>query len=212
MKPKIGNFISLEGSEGAGKSTLAEFLQRYLIKNKVDVLLTREPGGTEIAENIRQILLSHHEEALLPKSEALLMFASRIQHLEHKIFPALQSGQWVISDRFSDASYAYQGAGRSLGYDCIHQLKEWCIGDYEPTLTFLLDVPLEIARQRLKNRAYLDRIEKEKTDFFERIKNMYLELAKKFPQRFCVIDASLSKEDVQMIAKQRLDQLIAARD
>ncbi len=212
MNHKAGYFISLEGTEGAGKSTLARFLQEYLQEKKINVLLTREPGGTEIAEEIRQILLHHHEELLMPKTEALLMFASRVQHLEHKILPALQAGQWVISDRFVDASYAYQGAGRVLGFDCIDQLKQWCIGDYHSDLTFLLDVPLEVSAQRLKSRSHLDRIENEKTDFFERIREMYLVLAKKFPDRYFVIDASLSKEKVMSLAKERIDQLIDAWD
>lgn len=203
-----GYFISIEGTEGAGKSTLAKFLHDYIVSLNIEVLLTREPGGTPVAEAIRQILLQNNEEKLWPKTEALLMFASRIQHLENKILPALKQGTWVISDRFADASYAYQGAGRDLGYDKIDALKEWCINTYEPTLTFLLDIPIELSVERLQERAHLDRIEQEKQDFFERIRVMYLALAKKFPQRFFVINASLEKHVVQALAKQRIDELL----
>jgi len=208
MSKKLGRFISIEGTEGAGKSTLAKFFQTYLYEKNVDVLMTREPGGTEIAEGIRHILLKQHQEVLLPKTEALLMFASRVQHLEHKLLPALQSGQWVISDRFSDASYAYQGAGRLLGFEKINELKEWSIGHIVPDLTFFLDVPLKLAAERLKSRQSLDRIESEKIDFFERVKSMYEYLAEKFPQRFYRIDASLSEVDVINLARDKLDELL----
>lgn len=211
MPKKLGLFISLEGTEGAGKSTLAKFLQAYLHDKGVNVLMTREPGGTEISEKIRDILLSQHEEALLPKTEALLMFASRVQHVEHKILPALQAGQWVISDRFSDASYAYQGAGRLLGFEKINELKQWSIGNICPDLTFFLDIPLNIAAQRLKNRQSFDRIESEKMDFFERVKNMYQHLAEKFPQQFYRIDASLSEGEVMSLARDKLDGLLRYR-
>ncbi|MCD8524706.1 MAG: dTMP kinase [Gammaproteobacteria bacterium] len=212
MPKNLGLFISLEGTEGAGKSTLAKFLQTYLHEKGVKVLMTREPGGTEIAEDIRHILLKQHQEALLPKTEALLMFASRVQHVEHTILPALHSGQWVISDRFSDASYAYQGAGRLLGFEKINELKQWSIGSIVPDVTFFLDVPLNIASQRLKNRPSLDRIESEKIDFFERVKSMYQHLTEKFPLRFYRIDASLPEGEVMSLARYKLDDLLRYRE
>lgn len=208
MAIKKGLFITVEGAEGTGKSTLCQFMKQYLSSYKIPILLTREPGGTVIAEEIRQILLCHHEEAISPKTEALLMFASRIQHLENKILPALEAGTWVISDRFTDASFAYQAAGRGLGFDKINELKQWCIGHFSPDYTFLLDAPLEVSALRLKNRSHLDRIEIEKRSFFERVSAMYLQLAEKFKERYYVIDSSKPKEEVQNIASYKLDVLI----
>lgn len=201
-------FISIEGGEGTGKSTLAQFIKQYLASYEIPVLLTREPGGTKFAEDIRQLLLKHHDEPVSPKTETLLMFASRIQHVENKIIPALEAGEWVISDRFFDASFAYQAAGRQLGYDDIDIIRKWSIGDFEPDCTFLLDAPLEVSSQRLKNRSHLDRIETEETQFFERVRAMYLELSGKFKYRYNIIDSSLSKMEVQIKASYKLDQLI----
>ena len=205
---KEGLFISIEGGEGTGKSTLCQYMKQYLASYDIPVLLTREPGGTPLAEDIRRLLLQQHAEPISPKTEALLMFASRIQHLQNKILPALQAGEWVISDRFTDASFAYQAAGRELGYETVNAIKEWSIGDFEPTCTFLLDAPLEVSAQRLKNRPHLDRIEQEERQFFERIRAMYLELSKKFKHRYTVIDSSLTKNEVQRVASYKLDQLI----
>ncbi|MES2204684.1 MAG: dTMP kinase [Pseudomonadota bacterium] len=205
---KKGVFISIEGGEGTGKSTLCQFIKQYLASYEIPVLLTREPGGTQFAEDIRQLLLKHHNEPVSSKTETLLMFASRIQHVENKILPALHAGEWVISDRFFDASFAYQAAGRGIGYDDIDTIRQWSIGDFEPDCTFLLDAPLEVSSQRLKSRSHLDRIETEETQFFERVRAMYLELAKKFQHRYTVIDSSFPKEDVQMRASYKLDQLI----
>lgn len=205
---KRGIFISIEGGEGTGKSTLCQFIKQYLASYDIPVLLTREPGGTQFAEDIRQLLLKHHDEPVSPKTETLLMFASRIQHVENKILPALESGEWVISDRFFDASFAYQAAGRQLGYEDIDTIRKWSIGDFEPDCTFLLDAPLEVSAQRLEDRPHLDRIETEEKHFFERVRAMYLELAKKFNHRCTVIDASMPKNEVQIKASYKLDQLI----
>lgn len=205
---KKGIFISIEGGEGTGKSTLCQFIKQYLTSYGISVVLTREPGGTLFAEDIRKLLLQHHEEPVSPKTETLLMFASRIQHVENKILPALEAGEWVISDRFFDASFAYQAAGRQLGYEDINIIKQWSIGDFEPDCTFLLDAPLEVSAQRLKNRPSLDRIETEEKQFFERVRAMYLELSRKFKNRYNVINSSLSKEEVQTIASYKLDQLM----
>lgn len=205
---KKGLFISIEGGEGTGKSTLCQFIKQYLTSYGIPVVLTREPGGTKFAEDIRQLLLKHHDEPVSSKTETLLMFASRIQHVENKILPALESGEWVISDRFFDASFAYQAAGRGISYDDIDTIRKWSIGNFEPDCTFLLDAPLEVSAQRLKNRPHLDRIETEEKQFFERVRAMYLELAEKFSYRFSLIDSSLPKEEVQTRASYKLDQLI----
>lgn len=205
---KQGLFISIEGGEGTGKSTLCQYIKQYLASLGISAVLTREPGGTPFAEDIRQLLLKHHDESVSAKTETLLMFASRIQHVENKILPALQAGEWVISDRFFDASFAYQAAGRQLGYEDIDIIRKWSVGSFEPDCTFLLDAPLEVSLQRLKNRSHLDRIENEKSDFFERVRAMYLELSKKFKQRYTVLDCSLSKEEVQRLAGYKLDQLV----
>lgn len=205
---KKGLFISIEGGEGTGKSTLCQFIKQYLASCGISALLTREPGGTPFAEDIRQLLLKHHDEPVSSKTETLLMFASRVQHVENKILPALQAGEWVISDRFFDASFAYQAAGRGISYDDINIIRTWSIGNFEPDVTFLLDAPLEISSQRLKNRSHLDRIETEEKEFFERVRAMYLELSKTFKYRYTVIDSSLAREDVQKIASYKLDMLI----
>jgi dTMP kinase len=194
---KRGLLISIEGCEGAGKSTAVRFVEDYLKRLSVDHIITREPGGTEIAEEIRNLLLHHHDEVMATETEALLMFASRAQHIKHKILPALQEGKWVITDRFTDASYAYQGGGRELGIEKIDQLKQWVLGDFEPDMTVLLDLSVELSASRLKRRAKLDRIEVEKQDFFERIREMYLALAHRDKKRFQVIDASKSLQEVQ---------------
>ena len=208
MAKKMGQLVSIEGVEGAGKSTLAQFLVDYLQHLGVPVLLTREPGGTPLAEEIRHLVLREHTEKLWPKTEALLMFASRLQHLENKILPALEAGTWVISDRFVDASYAYQGAGRALGFASIQALHHWSMPTYAPALTFLLDIPLQLSAERLQQRTHRDRIEQEQHDFFERIRAMYSVLAAKEPQRFCVLDATQEKSVVQRMAQHRLHTVL----
>ncbi len=199
MKPK---WIAFEGIEGVGKSTQVAFFNALCQSEGVQTLLTREPGGTPIAEAIRQILISHHEEKLLPKTEALLMYASRVQHLYHAILPALEAGNWVICDRFHDASFAYQGAGRRLGVEAMKQLNAWAISDYQPDIVFILDAPVSIAMARILGRGKKDRFEEEAQDFFERIRQCYLQLAQSDPNRYHVIDASGSLEKVQAQLKQ----------
>jgi dTMP kinase len=207
-RKKLGRLITLEGVEGAGKSTAIQGIQRFLEANNIQVELTREPGGTEIAEHIRQVLLSNYQETMIPEAEALLMFASRAQHVTNKIRPALESGRWVISDRFTDASYAYQGGARGLGFNRVKQLKEWVLGDFEPDLTFLLDIPLSLSRERIQYRQHKDRIEQEDEGFFLHVREMYLHLAKTYPKRYCVIDAKQGKHLVSNSIIAHLEPLI----
>lgn len=185
-------FISIEGTEGAGKSTTLKFIADFLKKAKKDFVLTREPGGTEIAEEIRKILLyPKSKEAIEPKTELLLMFAGRAQHIKQIIGPALQADKWVVSDRYVDASYAYQGGGRGIDYDQIKMLDKLIVNNLYPDLTLLLDVPAELGLARtVKRETVKDRIEQEKINFFVRVRNTYLERAKQDPKRIKIIDAS----------------------
>lgn len=190
-------FISIEGGEGAGKSTAMKTIQNYLNQHSIAHIVTREPGGTPVAEKIRSLLLDKSDETLLPESELLLFFAGRYQHVEYVIKPALEKGLWVISDRFVDASFAYQGAGRGIAESRITYLKEWLIGSLSPDHTLLLDAPPALGLDRIKARGELDRIEMEKIDFFNRVSECYLNLAAKEPARFHVIDTSRTLSDVE---------------
>jgi len=196
---KKGKLITIEGIEGAGKSTVMQYVQQLLQAHDIDVVLTREPGGTEIAEEIRNVLLhTAANEKMQPDTELLLMFAGRVQHIQTFIFPNLQAGKWVLSDRYIDASYAYQGAGRGLGKDRIAALDKLFVGDLYPDLTLLLDLPVAVGFERTKKRSPdRDRIEQEKFDFFERVRSAYLERAEQAPERMTVIDASQNIEAVQ---------------
>ncbi len=193
----MAKFITIEGGEGAGKSTVIKTIQAHLQKKGIAHIITREPGGTVLAEKIRSLLLDQGDEILLPESELLLFFAGRYQHIQHVIKPALKEGLWVISDRFVDASFAYQGAGRGIEEARIEYLKEWLIGDLCPDHTLLLDAPPYIGLDRIKARGALDRIEMEKIDFFNRVREYYLQLADKEPARFHIIDTRLCLEDVE---------------
>ena len=195
---KRGCFITLEGIEGVGKSTHLEFIRQLLQASGVaNVVLTREPGGTPLAESIRHILLSHHDETLLPETELLLLFAGRAQHIHHLIEPSLARGEWVICDRFVDASFAYQGAGRGIPDDFIRLLEQWIVKAVMPDLTFLFDAPVTQALSRIRNRDRLDRFEAEAEQFFQRVRECYLARARLYSGRFKVIDASVSPEAVQ---------------
>ncbi len=187
-------FITFEGVDGAGKSTHLEWFANVLRQRGIDLLVTREPGGTPLGERLREILLNQPMHA---KTEALLMFAARHEHVEQVIRPALQRGTWVISDRFSDASFAYQGGGRGVPMVKLEQLEQWVHGDLQPDLTLLFDIPIEIARQRLANNTSLDRFEQERGEFFERVRQAYLARAANTPQRFAVIRAEKSMPEVQ---------------
>ncbi len=200
-----GHFITIEGSEGVGKTTNINFIQEYLKAKQLKVTVTREPGGSKLAEQVRELLLSHRQDDMADDAELLLMFAARAEHLHKVIYPALKRGEWVISDRFTDATYAYQGGGRGISMERIAQLENWVQGDFRPELTLLLDAPVSLGLQRVGKRGELDRFEKEKSDFFERVRNTYLERAKQLPQRFRVIDATCPLEKVQSQIKTCLD-------
>lgn len=192
-----GFFISLEGVEGVGKSTNLAFIADWLKHQSVDFVLTREPGGTELAEAIRALLLAPRAEAMAVDTELLLVFAARAQHLAEKIRPALARGQTVISDRFVDATYAYQGFGRGLPLATIESLHQLILKNFLPDLTIYLDLDVETGLARARQRGELDRFERETASFFERVRAGYLARVQQDPQRFAVIDASLPLEQVQ---------------
>ncbi|EIJ47828.1 thymidylate kinase [Herbaspirillum sp. GW103] len=182
-----GKFITFEGIDGAGKSTHIPFVTQLLRERGLSVVATREPGGTELGERLRELVL-HHRMHL--ETEALLMFASRREHLAQVIEPALARGDWVISDRFTDATFAYQGGGRKLALDKLDSLEQWVHPHLQPDLTLLFDVPLEVARARLDAERTLDKFEQEKADFFANTRAEYLRRAAQFPQRFRLIDST----------------------
>jgi dTMP kinase len=192
-----GCFITFEGPEGAGKSTNLKIFAELLRAGGCDPLLTREPGGTPIAEGIRELLLAHHSEQMDGDAELLLVFAARAQHLNRLIIPALTSGRVVISDRFTDATYAYQGGGRGIDARRIAQLEDWTQGTLRPDLTLILDVPVELGMQRARARSALDRFESEQTAFFEAVRDTYLKRAAAVPERYRVVDASGDLESVR---------------
>jgi len=185
-----GSFITVEGGEGAGKSTMVERLAAWLETHGHRVIRTREPGGTVLAEKIRAILLHDEHGELCSQAELLLMFAARAQHLEELIRPALARGETVLCDRFTDATWAYQGGGRQMPADLIAGLEEMVHGDLQPDLTLLLDLPVEHGLERASRRSEADRFEQESLRFFERVRQTYLERAESEPSRFSVIDAS----------------------
>jgi len=187
-------FITFEGVDGAGKSTHLNWFADTLRARGIDLLVTREPGGTPLGEKLREILL---HEPMHAETEALLMFAARKEHVEKVIKPALQRGTWVISDRFTDASFAYQGGGRGVKLAKLEQLECWVQGDFQPDLTLLFDLPVEVARQRLSKNITLDRFEQEKDIFFEKVRQAYLERRKKHPDRFTLIDAAQTSDKVK---------------
>jgi len=206
MKPPLpGHFITLEGSEGVGKTTNLKFITQQLDAAEIPWLATREPGGTPLAEQIRGLLLADNEEKPHELTELLLMFAARAQHLAQVIQPALASGVWVVCDRFTDATYAYQGGGRGQNENRIHQLEKMVQGDLEPNLTFLLDMPISASSQRVTHRGQAkDRFEQEQLAFFQRVREAYLNQALKNPLRFRVIDADQSLTEVQKAIQEAL--------
>lgn len=204
-----GRFITIEGIEGVGKSTNLAFVQARLEAVGQSVVLTREPGGTDLGEAIRGLLLDHRNDAMGDDTELLLMFAARAQHLAEVIRPAMTRGLWVLCDRFTDATYAYQGGGRGVARERIAALEEWVQDGLRPDLTLLLDVPVELGLARAGKRGALDRFERERADFFERVRAAYLALAEAEPARFRVIDASQPLADVQAALARVLDAVAA---
>jgi dTMP kinase len=192
-----GKFISFEGIEGVGKSTNIAHLTGILEERGHKVLTTREPGGTPMAERIRELLIEHGDEPMPEIAELLLMFASRSLHVSNVIKPALAAGTWVVCDRFTDASRAYQGGGRGIPLDDINQLARWVMGDLEPDMTILLDAPVETGMSRAGQRGDPDRFEVERSEFFTRVRDAYLQLAAAEPERFVIVDATQDLESVQ---------------
>lgn len=206
---KAGKFITLEGGEGVGKSTNLQFIRQFLQQQRIEVTVTREPGGTAVAEKIREILLMQHDEPISAQAELLLVFAARAQHVRQVILPALWQGRWVLSDRFTDATYAYQGGGRNMDMQTIAWLENMVQGDLRPDLTLVLDAPVEIGMQRAKHRGTLDRFESEQRSFFERVRQTYLQRALS-NERYKVIDAGLALSEVQAQIALALDELVSA--
>lgn len=192
-----GLFITLEGGEGAGKSTNLAFTQEWLKRAGREVIITREPGGTELGERIRDILLHRHELHMTPESETLLMFAARAEHIIKVIRPALAAGKIVLCDRFTDATYAYQGGGRGIPAERIAVIEGWVQEDLQPDLTLLFDIPVEAGRQRAGQRSEPDRFEQENNEFFTRVRMAYLARAANDPRRVHVIDANQSLPRVE---------------
>lgn len=202
-----GKFITLEGGEGVGKTTSLHFIEDYLKAKGLDLIVTREPGGTPYAEKIRDVLLQPSSEKVAEDTELLLMFASRAQHLAELIKPAIAQGKWVLCSRFTDSTYAYQGGGRGISFERIKVLEDWVHGDFQPDLTLYFDLPVEIGMARAKARGELDRIEQEDLVFFERVRQAYLKRAKA-SSRYKIIDASQSIENVQTQIKRVLDSVL----
>lgn len=196
-KTRTGRFITVEGTEGVGKSTNIDFLCRLLKEQGIEIVLTREPGGTPLAEELRELLLSPREERVSQDTELLLMFAARAQHIENVIRPALERGAWVVSDRFTDATFAYQGGGRGVDIQSIELLEKLVQHDLHPDLTLLLDLDVEVGLKRASARSAPDRFEQEKLEFFGKVRSAYLQRAENEPQRFAVIDAAVPLDKVQ---------------
>ncbi|ERH53856.1 dTMP kinase [Pseudomonas sp. MDMC216] len=205
-----GLFITLEGPEGAGKSTNREYLAERLREQGIDVVLTREPGGTPLAERIRELLLDPSDEPMAADTELLLVFAARAQHLQQVIRPALAKGSVVLCDRFTDATYAYQGGGRGLSIERIAQLEQFVQGELRPDLTLIFDLPVEIGLARAAARGRLDRFEQEGRGFFEAVRQAYLQRAKQAPQRYRVLDAGQTLAQVQADIDALLPSLLEA--
>ncbi len=197
-------FITLEGMDGAGKSTHIPNIIELLKSRGCEVVSTREPGGTELGEHLRELLL---HEPMHPETETLLMFAARREHIANIIAPALQRGAYVLSDRFTDATYAYQSGAKGVSVAKIEALEQWVQGDLQPDLTLLFDVPVEISMQRLSLARTPDKFERESADFFSRIRNAYLERARQNPTRFIVIDANKALEEVVKSVEEAIARL-----
>lgn len=202
-------FVTVEGIEGAGKTTCLELIEQRIRKQGYPLLVTREPGGTAIGEHLRKLLLGYRHDGMADETELLLMFAARAEHLHAKIAPALAAGTWVLCDRFTDATYAYQGYGRGIDLSRIAELENWVQGDRRPDLTLLMDLPVEIGLQRAGRRSAPDRFERQARDFFQRVRDGYLSLASVAPERYRVIDASKSLQQVSEQVTSTIDAFLA---
>lgn len=211
MTIKPGKFITVEGVEGVGKTTNMAFIQSWLEQQGISHVSTREPGGTPLAEDIRGLLLSPRVEAVNENTELLLMFAARAQHLAEVIVPALARGQWVLCDRFTDATYAYQGGGRGVAMEKIELLENLVQEQLRPDLTLVLDAPVAQGLERANKRSQPDRFEQEKLDFFERVRDCYLSRAKDMPIQYRVVDASQALAQVQLDLAEELNQFMAVQ-
>ena len=205
-----GKFITVEGSEGVGKSSNLAYIEDYLSNAGINVVRTREPGGTPLGESIRELLLDARQTAMCDDTELLLMFAARAQHLAEVIRPALAAGHWVLCDRFTDATYAYQGGGRSMPMERIRALEDWVQGELRPDHTLLLDMPVRAGLERAGNRSQPDRFEQEQHAFFERVRETYLARAQAEPGRIHVIDASPALDKVQAQIATVLQQIVGS--
>ena len=201
----LGKFITLEGVDGAGKTTHLEFIKKYLSDLDINFIMTREPGGTLLGEQLREILL--HDD-MTPETETLLMFAARNEHIKKVIGPNLKEGKVVISDRFTDATYAYQSGGKGVKDKKIDILKEWVQASLQPDLTFLFDLSVEVSIERLNKTRELDKFEREGKGFHENIRQKYLLLAKASPERFCILNSEESIEEIQNQIKLKLDKVV----
>ncbi len=199
-----GKFITLEGMDGAGKSTHIPDIIKLLEGKGVEVISTREPGGTVLGEQLRTLLLN---ESMHPETETLLMFAARREHIAQIIEPALSRGAWVLSDRFTDATYAYQSGGRGVLANKVIELEAWVQGGLQPDLTLLFDVPVEVSVARLASARTPDKFERESADFFTKIRNAYLDRARNNPNRFCIINSNQTLEDVKVEVKNVISSL-----
>ena len=205
-----GLFITIEGVEGAGKSTNIRVIEEFLSEWKLDYILTREPGGTLIAEEIRELLLKHHEEKMDATTELLLIFAARAQHLSTKIRQTLAEGTWVLCDRFTDATYAYQGAGRGLDVKLISKLERLVQDNLRPDLTVIFDLDPSVGLERARQRGQLDRIESQKLEFFQRVREGYQNIASREGDRCLLIDASQTRETVRQRLRAALENRMQA--
>ena len=192
----MAKFITIEGVEGVGKSSVINTICNELNTAHIKHVLTREPGGTPLAEEIRELLVTKRDELMMPLTEVLLFFAGRYQHITQLIKPALARGEWVISDRFTDSSFAYQGAGRGLAFEKLQTLKDWVQGDFEPDCTILLDAPVEVGLARIQSRSK-DRIEEEAVEFFYRVRDFYVHCAHDNPKRYRIVKADQPIAQVQ---------------
>jgi dTMP kinase len=207
-----GLFITVEGTEGAGKSTALDFIEESLRRGGVDLVRTREPGGTELGDRLRDVILDPHLDAINPLAELLVIFAARAQHLVERIVPALERGQWVLCDRFTDATYAYQGAARGLGSAPVAALEDLVQGDLRPDMSLLLDLPVETGLERARQRGELDRFEQEAPAFFQRVRDCYLDRARRSSGRYRIVDAGQDIDGVNAELRKIIDDLLVIRE